>query len=256
VDGRFLVSNVVLEAVNLRKNFGGLAAVDGVDLKLEEGRVTGIMGPNGSGKTTLLNLLAGLTKPDTGKIYLHGKDVTQLGPHQRYNLGLARSFQQASLFNMSVLDNLLVADRGSTGESLFAPFKKWGIEEREAALRCFVLAEQADLKSKLESPSQELSGGQMKLLETARAMEKGSKVILLDEPVAGVLPELAHRILDTFRKSVKEQKLAAAIVEHRLEILFEYCDNVCAMDRGKIIAMGSPAEIRENKMVVESYLGA
>ena len=251
-----MTSEVILEAVNLRKNFGGLAAVDGVDLTLRAGAITGIIGPNGSGKTTLLNLLAGLIKPDTGRVYLQGQDITELSAHERYRMGLARSFQQASLFKMSVLDNLLVADRASTGESILAPFRNWGRQEEEAALRCLALAEQVDLQSKLKSPSQELSGGQLKLLETARAMEKGSKVILLDEPVAGILPDLAHRILDTFRKSVKEQKLASAIVEHRLEILLKYCDNVCAMDRGKIIAQGSPEEIRQNKLVVESYLGA
>lgn len=251
-----MTGNILLAATSLRKSFGGLVAVDGVELALEEGMISGIIGPNGSGKTTLLNLLAGLLEPDAGKIYMLGHDVTQLKPHERYRIGLARSFQQASLFKMSVLDNLLVAERGNIGESPFAPLRRWNKQEEDAAMRCCALAEQVELESKLEEQADRLSGGQQKLLETARAMEKGTRIILLDEPVAGILPALGHSILVGLRKAVKEQKLAAAIVEHRLEILFEYCDVVIAMDRGRIIARGTPAEIRENRLVIESYLGA
>jgi branched-chain amino acid transport system ATP-binding protein len=156
---------------------------------------------------------------------------------------------------MTALENLLVAERDNSGESILSPFIKWKSDEKEAAERDCSLSELFELKSKMKNQRDELSGGQLKLLETARSLERGSNVILLDEPVAGILPSLGHEILSRLRSTAKELSLATAIVEHRLDILFEYCDVVYALDRGRVIACESPDKIKQNKSVIDSYLG-
>ncbi len=248
-----------MEIKGVRKTFGGLVALDGVDLELEEGRIYILIGPNGSGKTTLVNVVTGVYKPDSGRVAFNGRDITGLPPHEIYRLGLVRTFQIPQPFlKLSVLENLLVSKRGQSGEALLkAPLRNsWLMEEIEAVEEAFRILEELKLADLWDQPSYALSGGQMKLLEIGRALMSGARMIMMDEPIAGVNPVLAHEVFGRLQRLRDSMGITFFLIEHRLEIALRYVDHVFAMASGRIIAEGKPEKVLMEPKVIEAYLGA
>ena len=249
----------LLEVDDVRKSFGNLHALDGVTLDVEDKKVNILIGPNGSGKTTLINVVSGFYPPDSGRVIFAGNDVTGMKPYKLYSLGVARTFQIPNLFwKLSVLENVLVAEKGNPGESFAKSLfkRKWMKRESEASERAFALLELLGLGEQWDKQALNLSGGQMKLLEIARALMSGAKLILLDEPISGVNPTLAHEIFVKILKLRDELGVTFMIVEHRLDIALSYVDSVTAMAFGKVVAAGKPELVMADQRVIEAYLGA
>jgi branched-chain amino acid transport system ATP-binding protein len=249
----------ILEVRDITKSFGSLRALDGVTLDVEEKEVSILIGPNGSGKTTLINVISGFYTPDSGTIRLGKKDVTRLPPYELYALGLVRTFQIPNLFwRLTVLENLLVAEKGNPGESFVRALMRqaWIKAETEATERAFKILELLGLYPSWDKQSLNLSGGQMKLLEMGRALMSGARVILLDEPISGVNPTLAHEIFTRILKLRDDLGVTFFVVEHRLDIALAYVDHVTAMAFGKVIAAGRPELVMSDAKVIEAYLGA
>jgi branched-chain amino acid transport system ATP-binding protein len=249
---------MILELTGLIKCFGPLMAVAGANLNVEEGQIVGLIGPNGSGKSTLLSTVAGQFRPDTGSIRFAGQEIAGLPPARIYDLGVARSYQDPALFfRMSVLDNTLLPAKNQRGERpARAPFHRaWWPQERALALAAGKILGDLDLRARAAAAASDLSGGQMKLLELGRTLVGGPRLLLLDEPTAGVAPALAYRIFDEIARLRREQGISFLIVEHRLEILFDFVDQVYVMHMGQVIAQGAPREIEENALVKEVYFG-
>ncbi len=248
----------ILVIENLKKSFGGLIALDGVNMKIEEKFITMLIGPNGAGKTTLINTIAGLYKPEEGKIKYNGLDITGWPPHKIYNKGIVRTFQIPLPFQkLTVLENLLVSFKGNPGESfLKAPFKKsWIKKEEEAIDKAFDILKILKIEDLWDRPASHLSGGQMKLLEIGKALMCDARIILMDEPAGGVNPVLAHEIFSHLCKIRDNCGITFMIVEHRLDIALQYVDYVYAMFRGKIISEGLAKDVLNDEKVIESYLG-
>ncbi len=248
----------ILSISGIRKHFGGISVLDGINMELEVGKIYQLIGPNGSGKTTLINVVSGLLKPDEGKITFDGHDITQKGLYATYNTGLVRTWQIPQPFtNLTTMENFLISSSGNSGESfLMAPLKsKWKNDEKKIIDDAAGIMEMVSLLEQKDTLSQNLSGGQQKLLELGRAMMSGASVILMDEPIAGVNPTLAHEIFAKISDLCKKQKITFLIVEHRLDISLQYADYIFAMDRGKIIAKGSSDDVIKHPKVMESYLG-
>ena len=317
---------IILSIRDVAKSFGNLRALDGVSLDVEERKVVILIGPNGSGKTTLINVISGLYKPDNGKILFRKRDATGLAPFKLYDMGLARTFQIPALFwKLTVLENLLVAEKRNPGESFFKSlnivglrswssfFRPWrdtlsnwrmtrgqarirgpvqGSPARKTVLRAknsirfvgsFVIAtlkpwkdfftpawQENEIQTAAKAarilsllglsrvwnqPSYLLSGGQMKLVEIGRALMSDAKLLLLDEPVSGVNPTLAHEIFSRLLTLRDELGLTFFIVEHRLDVALQYVDQMFVMALGKVIASGLPKEVVKDKRVIEAYLG-
>jgi branched-chain amino acid transport system ATP-binding protein len=248
----------ILSISGITKHFGGITVLDGIDMEIEEGKLYQLIGPNGSGKTTLINVVSGLLKPDDGKIIFNGNDITQKGLFDTYKTGLVRTWQIPQPFNtLTTMENFMISSSGNAGESfLLAPLKsKWENDEKRISGKAMEIMDMVSLVEQKDIPSQNLSGGQQKLLELGRAMMSGASMILMDEPIAGVNPTLAHEIFKKISSLCKKQKITFLIVEHRLDIALQYADYVFAMNRGKIIAQGSSDEVIKHPKVVESYLG-
>lgn len=249
----------MLTVQNVYKAFGGLQAVNGVSLTVPRGKIVGLIGPNGSGKSTLINMLSGMLAPDSGTIVFDGEDITAWDAADIYNGGLARGFQDASLFfQMTVLDNMLLPVKDHRGEQpWYAPLARlWRDDEHHHAQRAARILEQVSLRDYYDVPAAELSGGQMKLLEIARCVMSDPAMMLLDEPTAGVAPNLAYDIFQQIAALRDEREMTFLIVEHRLEILFDFVDYVYVMHLGDVFAEGTPAEIIANDDVREVYFGA
>lgn len=242
---------------DLRKSFGGLRALDGVDFQLVPEKINLLIGANGSGKSTLINTVTGLWKPDSGKILLRGKDVTGLGPEDAFHNGIMRTFQMPRHFaNLSVMENMLMT-HPEPGESfrralLRSKWKRFESRQTKKALGILESLELLDLKDKL---SFEISGGQIKLLELGKTLMSESDIIMLDEPIAGVNPTLAIRIFEKIKELTGMGGITFLIIEHRLDIALRYADYVFVMGDGRIIAHNKPDLILEDKKVQESYLG-
>src|SRR2546428_3939884 len=248
----------ILSVAEIRKSFGNLHALDGVSLDVEEGSISILIGPNGSGKTTLINVISGLYKPDSGRILFRGKEATGLPSYELYDLGLARTFQIPTLFwKLTVLENLLTAARRNPGERFLGALIKrsWLKEETEAAEKAFRILELVGLSHVWDKPATNLSGGQMKLLEIGRALMADARILLLDEPISGVNPTLAHEIFSKLLKLRDELGLTFFIVEHRLEVALGYVDRIIAMAYGKVLTSGDANKVLSDARVVEAYLG-
>lgn len=250
---------VILEVRNLSKSFGNLRALDDISLEVEEKTITILIGPNGSGKTTLINLVSGRYKPDSGEVFYDRKEITGMPPHKAYRLGLARTFQIPTLFlRLNVLENVMVAKKDNPGESFARSIIKgsWLKAEEETAEEAFSILKAVGLLNMWESPAGSLSGGQMKLLEMGRALMSGAKLLLLDEPISGVNPTLAHEIFRTMLRLRDDLGVTFFVIEHRLDIALGYVDQVVVMALGKIIASGRPEKVVNDPGVIEAYLGA
>ncbi len=248
----------ILSISGITKHFGGLNVLDGIDMDLEKGKLYQLIGPNGSGKTTLINVVSGLLQPESGKIVFDDQDITCKGLYETYKLGLVRTWQIPQPFNsLTTFENFLISSTGNSGESfLVAPLKsKWSDDEKKITEQAEEIMEMVGLAEKKDIPSQNLSGGQQKLLELGRAMMSGASMILMDEPIAGVNPTLAHEIFEKIADICKTKKITFLIVEHRLDIALQYADYVFAMNQGKIIAKGDPDDVVKDSAVVESYMG-
>jgi len=248
---------VVLEAVDVSREFGGVRAVDGVSFKVRHGTLTGLIGPNGAGKSTLLAMLAGTLSVSGGKIYYQGRDVTHLPAYRRARLGLVRTFQLASEFKrLTVMENLLTAvpdNRGDSFRGALAGRRYWRGDEAAAIARAEVLLERFGLAGYANSYAGDLSGGQRRLVEIMRALMAEPRVLLLDEPMAGVHPNLARQIGNQL-VALCAEGLTVLMVEHELAIMDEFCDPVVAMAEGAVLAEGTMAELRSRSEVVEAYL--
>ncbi len=231
---------MILETQNLSKFFGGLRAVDDVSLSFEEESITAIIGPNGAGKTTFINLCTGLLKPNTGKIIFNGEDITHLPPHKRVLMGISRTFQISNIFpGLTVAQNIRIPllSRGDKA-----------LSELEELMKVF---EFEDIKDALAS---EISHGDQRLLEMAMAIATKPRILFLDEPTAGVNPAEKHRILEIVMRLKETEKLTIVIVEHDMDVVFKMAERIVVMNRGRILADGTPEEIKDDKAVREVYL--
>jgi branched-chain amino acid transport system ATP-binding protein len=248
----------MLELQSVRKDFDGLRAVDNVSLSVSSGQIAGLIGPNGSGKSTLLNLIDGSLRPTAGRILLDGHDIIHLSPDAIFKLGIARGFQDPSLFfQMTVLDNGVLPVKDQRGEHpWYAPRKRtWNGEEQQNTTNAARVLSRVNLQEQSGKLASNLSGGQMKLLEIARALMGAPKLLLLDEPTAGVAPKLAYHIFEQIAEMRRNLGMTFLIVEHRLEILFDFVDLVYVMHLGNVLTHGTPDEIAHNAQVREVYFG-
>ena len=248
----------LLELKSVRKDYGGLRAVDDVSLHVPEGAIIGLIGPNGSGKSTLINLIAGTADLSAGRIIFDGDDISDYSSDQVFRQGIARGYQEPALyFKMTALDNALLPVKGQRGEDpWYAPWRRhWQAQEEAHARSATDVLEQVRLLQHYDTLASDLSGGQMKLLEIARALMGGPKLLLLDEPTAGVAPNLAYEIFQQIRRLRDDHGITFLIVEHRLEILFDFVDYVYVMHLGNLLAEGSADDIAKHATVREVYFG-
>ncbi len=248
----------MLEARNIHKFFGAIGAVNDATLRIEQGQILGLIGPNGSGKSTLLSILAGAQRADSGQVFFDGVEITHLPPDAVFRRGIVRSYQEPSLFfRMSGLDNMLLPVKEQRGErARTAPrHTAWLSQERAESQHAGGLLRQVGLLDHFARPASDLSGGQMKLLELSRSLMGAPRLLLLDEPTAGVAPALAYAIFERIEHLRRTEGLTFLIVEHRLEILFDFVDSLYVMHTGGVIAQGTPTEIAQNALVREVYFG-
>jgi branched-chain amino acid transport system ATP-binding protein len=250
--------SALLELQDVSKSFERLQAVDGVSLTVPHGQIVGLIGPNGSGKSTLFNLISGNLRADSGRILFDGYDITPESADRIFQLGLVRSYQDPSLFfRMTVLDNTLQPVKGQRGENpVQAPLHRtWAQQEKEFAAAAGTLLDDLQLRGQAAILASDISGGQMKLLELGRSLNGQPKLLLLDEPTAGVAPKLARTIFERIAELRRALGLTFLIIEHRLEVLFDFVDDVYVMHAGRLAAHGSAAEIAANAQVREIYFG-
>jgi ABC-type branched-subunit amino acid transport system ATPase component len=255
-DGRG-TSDIVLQAVDVVREFGGVRAVAGASLAVRRGTLTGLIGPNGAGKSTLLGTLAGTIPVTSGTILYQGRDVTRMPAFRRARLGLVRTFQTASEFKrLTVMENLLSAVGEHRGDSLRGALlgrRYWRRDEEEAAVRARDLLAHFGLTSHADDYAGDLSGGQRRLVEIMRALMAQPEMLLLDEPMAGIHPRLARRIGDELR-ALCAAGMTILMVEHELAIMDEFCEPVVVMAEGSVLAEGTMAALRDRSEVVEAYL--
>lgn len=241
------------------KNFGGFRVLNEVSLTVNEKSFTGLVGPNGSGKTTLFNVIYGLLRPDSGAVFFRGENITGLPPFALYDRGLALAFQIPRLFgSLSVLDNLFLAAPHVAGTHPAAALfcrRYWQTKERELAARAKEVLELLELTPLSLKPARELSGGQRKLLEIGRTLMASPTLILLDEPAAGVNPVLGRKIYETLKHLQREAGITFFVIEHRLEILFDFADQVYLMDAGRVVLAGTPQAVLANPAFYTIYAG-
>ena len=244
---------------NLTKKFGGFTAVNDASLTIEEGSITGLVGPNGAGKTTLFNVIAGVYKPSKGTVYLDGKDITGLEPHQLFHKGLLRTFQIAHEFStMTVRENLMMVPGEQSGEKLQDVWLKPSkIRAEEVLLRkkADEVIEFLEISHVADELAGNLSGGQKKLLELGRTMMVDAKIVFLDEVGAGVNRTLLNTIGDAIIRLNKERGYTFCVIEHDMEFIGRLCDPVIVMAEGGVLAKGTIDEIKSNEQVIEAYLG-
>ncbi len=244
---------------NIVKHFGGVVAVNGVEMKIESGSITGLIGPNGAGKTTLFNLIAGNILPNKGSIFLDGENVTGLKPHELFSKGLLRTFQISHEFHtLSVLDNLMMVPPMQIGESLLgAWFRRKEVvrQEDEIQKKAKDVISFLNMKKVTNELAGNLSGGQKKLLELGRTMMVEPKVVILDEVGAGVNRSLLKEIGDAILSMNRDRGYTFCMIEHDMDFISRLCAPVVVMAEGKILAEGSAEQIKSNEEVIEAYLG-
>jgi branched-chain amino acid transport system ATP-binding protein len=243
----------------LRKEFGGLVAVDDIDFTVPEGAIVSLIGPNGAGKTTFFNMLTGVYKPTAGRVSFAGEDLTGKPPHAFTQRGIGRTFQNIRLFqNMTALENVLVGMHVRLkGNAIQAILRTPGVrhEEKDARERGRALLEFSGLRRKDDEIGRNLSYGDQRRLEVARALATQPRLLLLDEPTAGMNPQETAEFTTFVSRLREEQKLAVLLIEHDMRVVMGVSDRVTVLDYGEKIAEGEPKEIQKNDRVIEAYLG-
>ncbi len=252
----------LLELSGVSKGFGGLACLSDLDLHVDEGEIVSVIGPNGAGKTTLFNVITGVYRPDSGEILLDGESIVGLEPHQVTNRGIARTFQTLRLFlNMSVRDNVMAVQYGKTKTTVFESMLRLPRarrEEREVRQRAeekLSFFGQRLVGYRWDQPAYSLSYANRRRLEIARAMATEPRILLLDEPAAGMNPAETHEITELIAKLRQEGKYTILVIEHDMHVVEGISDRVVALDHGFKIAEGSFDEVATDPRVVEAYLG-
>ena len=253
-----MASQNLLTATGLHKSFGGVKAVNNAQINVEHGSITGLIGPNGAGKTTLFNLLSNFINSDQGQVIFNEKPIDHLTPHKIAQRGCVRTFQVARVLSrLSVLENMLLAKPQQAGENFFKVWwqqKKLRQEERANKEKAMAILESVGLAAKADDYAGALSGGQRKLLEMARTLMTEPKLVLLDEPAAGVNPTLIGQICEHI-VNWNKQGISFLVIEHNMDVIMSLCDRVWVLAEGTNLADGTPEEIQNNPDVLEAYLG-
>jgi len=248
----------IMTAEGVRRSFGGITAVDVERVEIQRGSITALIGPNGAGKTTFFNLMTAFDTPDTGKWWFDGKDLEGVQAHKTADMGMVRTFQLTkSLTKMSVIENMKLGATGQKGEKWWnglLPFT-WMAQEREIEARADALLARFKLDHMRNEYAGTLSGGQRKLLEMSRALMTNPKLVMLDEPMAGVNPALKQS-LNQHIKGLRDEGMTVLFVEHDMDMVHDISDWVIVMAEGQIIAEGTPNQISANPAVIDAYLGA
>jgi neutral amino acid transport system ATP-binding protein len=250
----------LLEVERLSKRFGGIHALDGASFDVAQGSITALIGPNGAGKTTLFNAITGFFRPDQGSVCFAGERIFGRPPHAIARRGMVRTFQiTKALARMPVIDNMMLAAPHQPGEKLrnvvFRP-TAWRRREREVREEALRLLELFNLHELADGYAGTLSGGQRKLLELARALMTSPKLLLLDEPMAGINPTLGRRLLEHMHQLREERGVTFLFIEHDMDVVMEHADCVIVMADGSVIASGAPDEVRGDERVIDAYLGS
>lgn len=250
--------NNLISVKNLKKSFGGITAVDVKELSFIKGELTSVIGPNGAGKTTFFDLISGFQNADSGDIFLKEKNISNSQPYKIARMGMVRTFQLTKVFDrMTVMENLLFSGSNVENDSFLRSILKLNsqkVYENSLKDKANEIMNDLNIGHMADSYARELSGGQKKLLELARAIINEPEILLLDEPLAGVNPKLAEDIL-TLIKKLSEDGITIVMVEHNIEAVMKISERVVVLAEGSLIADGSPNEIRTNKNVIEAYLG-
>jgi branched-chain amino acid transport system ATP-binding protein len=245
--------NPVLQVADLRKSFGGIAAVDGVSFRVDEGEILGIIGPNGSGKSTLFNCVLGQLTPSGGEVHVDGQRTTGMRPCDLNRLGVSRTFQLLQVFpQLSVRDNLILAGQEHQGTMVSRLFGRSDAGLGDTADQMLDFFRLSHLAAQ---PAGSLSYGQQKLLDAAMAFMAGPRLVLLDEPAGGVNLTMLSHLRERLQAHHAERKTTFVVIEHQMEFVMALCTRVLVLAEGRIIAEGAPAAIRQNPIVIEAYLG-
>ncbi len=253
------MSEPILEMQNVEKRFGGVRAIDDFSLKVEPGTIYGLIGPNGAGKTTIFNTITGIYRADEGKIFFQNKDISKIEPHQAAEMGIARTFQNIRLFgNLSVKMNVIIAcnmhSRYHLGDALFRTAKYRRVTaETEAKAQEFL--ETVGLADKADELASSLPYGHQRKLEIARAMATNPRLLLLDEPAAGMNADESLELVDFIFELKKKFPITILMIEHHMDVVTNLCDACTVLNFGKTLAVGTVDEIKRNPKVIEAYLG-
>lgn len=249
----------MIEVQNLKMHFGGIHAVDDVNLSIDKGRITGLIGPNGAGKTTLFNVIAGRYQPTGGTVWLDGENITGLPPHELFSKGLLRTFQIAHEFStLSVRENLMMVAPRQTGESLLGAWlqpARVRADEVQVRAKADEVIEFLEIGHVANELAGNLSGGQKKLLELGRTMMADAKIVFLDEVGAGVNRTLLYTLGQAIMRLNKERGYTFCMIEHDMEFIRNLSDSVIVMAEGKVLTRGTAQEVMANEQVIEAYLG-
>ncbi|MCH8815557.1 MAG: ABC transporter ATP-binding protein [Chloroflexi bacterium] len=252
-------SEAILDVQNLSKSFGGLMAVKDCSISVRRGKITGLIGPNGAGKTTLFNLITGFLKPTSGHVFFEEQQIDGLPPHQIFRKGMVRTFQiPRELKTITVLENLMLVPAHQAGEQIWNPWffgSRVSRQERHIYEQAMDVLKFIDLVHLRDEYASSLSGGQRKLLELGRTLMCGPRIILLDEPGAGVNRVLMRKLVDNIQVLCHDQGITFLVIEHDMDLVTRLCNPVIVMSEGRQIAEGPPEEIKQNEQVLEAYLG-